>query len=181
MGGGSLCVTFAQEQNAMSKFAHDSKFAQSCIGGKIEVREWAREATDEELRNAFDQVSPTHHFTEILKVERDFRSARATEQRLKAVEEGIQSLQATLSRPEWLTWVFWFTLIGVIITSLSLVRDYLNVQRPDLAPSHVEPATQSTKTSHSDPAALPASEPPASSPVPADTKAKAPTSEPSSK
>ena len=165
----------------MSEFTHDPEFAQACIDGKIAVREWARAASDEKLRNAFDQVSPTNALTEILKIERDFRSARATELRLKNVEDGIRRMQETLSRPKRRTWVFWFTFIGVILTALALLRDYLNVQRSDSAPSRVEPATQSTQTSPVDPVLLPAPEPPASTPAPADTKAKAPTSEPSSK
>jgi hypothetical protein len=165
----------------MSEFTHDSEFAQACIDGKAAVREWARDAPDEKLRNAFDQVSPTNAFTEILKIERDFRAARATEFRLKNVEYEIRRMQETLSRPERRTWVFWFTLIGVILAGLALLRDYLNVQRPDSAPSRAEPAIVSSRPSPVDPLSSSAPESPTSTHPPSGTNATAPTSEPVSK
>ena len=146
----------------MSQFQHDVKFAEACLGGKIEVRAWARAATDEELRNAFDQVSPTNALTEILKVERDFRAARTTDARLLAVENGIRQIQVTLSRPEHKSWMFWLALTAAVFAILAVLRDYWNLQVPTpLSPAPVSsPANAGSKDRIDGTVGLPATPPP---------------------
>ena len=105
----------------------------------------------------------------------------ATRAELLAIRHDVSDIRSRLRSSEWRTWTLWFALISMVITCLALIRDYLNVQRPDSAPSRVEPAIQSTQPSPVDPVSLPAPEAPVSTPAPADTKATAPTSEPASK
>ena len=166
----------------MSSPFHSEGLSKAIIeGGKPGVREWARNATDEELDVGLHTCHPTNEHTKIVQMEVDRRRALLADNRLAQIEADLATVREQIMRPEWRTWVFWFTLIAVILGGLTLVRDYLNLQRPDPAPVRAEPTMQSTKTSHSDRTALPAAQPQALAPVPSDTKATAPTSEPSSK
>ena len=149
-------------------------------GGRPGVREWARNATDEELDAGLHTCHPTNEHTKIVQMEIDRRRSGQVDRRLAQIESDLAQVRDQMKRPEWVTWVFWFTLIGVTFGALSLLRDFLDLRWPASVPAHVEPATGSTDSPLADPATLSSPAPPASAPAPADTKATAPTSEPKS-
>ncbi len=108
------------------------------------------------------------------------RADAATRAELLAIRHDVGDIRSRLRYSEWRTFTLWFALFAVIIAVLGLIRDYLNLQKPDSAPSRVEPATRSTPSLPFVPSSPTAPEPPVSAPAPADTKATAPTIEPDS-
>jgi len=137
--------------------------------------------TEAELRDALRQYgSQSEHWAYIQMVLRE-RLDSASRAEVAKLRHDISDIRDRLRSSEWRTWTLWFAFIGIVLTGLALLRDYLNLQRHDSVPSRVEPATPSMQTSPVDPVSLPAPAPPALAPAPADTKATAPTSEPSSK
>jgi hypothetical protein len=135
--------------------------------------------TEAQLRDALRQFgSQSEHWAYIHVVLRERIDSAAREEVVK-LRNDVSDIRERLRSSEWRTWTLWFAFISMVIACLALLRDYLNVQRPDSVPSRVELTTPSSQTLPAVPISSPGSEPPA--PAPADTKAMAPTSEPSSK
>jgi hypothetical protein len=136
---------------------------------------------EDQLRDALRQYnSKSEHWGYIQMVLREHAEA-ASRSEIAALRHDVSDIRDRLRSSEWRTFTLWFALFGVIIAGLSLIRDYMNLQRLDSAPSHFAPATQSTATSQSDLSALPPSDTPVLTPVPASTSATVSTSEPDSK
>ncbi len=136
--------------------------------------------TEAQLRNALRQYgSQSEHWAYIHVVLRE-RMDSASREEVAKLRHDVSDIRERLRSSEWRTWTLWFAFIGIIIAGLGLLRDYLNLQRPDSAPSHAEPAIPSTPSLPVVPSLPPAPAPPVSAPAPADTKATAPTDAPKS-